>query len=128
VVGVVPTALLVTAMLGGFAVALAAVIAMAHVLGGRIEDVRADTIGIREQVVGLREELHSEVAGLRGEMHAEVASLRGELHSDFAVLRGEMMGRFDGLDRRLDGVHEELTTVRADFAAVDARMTTLEQR
>jgi len=38
----VPTELLATAMAGGFAIALTAVLAMAGVLGSRISDLRSD--------------------------------------------------------------------------------------
>ena len=47
-----PTELLVTAMVGGFAIALTAVVAMAGVLNSRIGDVRAEVRDLRGDVNG----------------------------------------------------------------------------
>ena len=97
-VDVVPTELLVTAMIGGFAVALTAVLAMAGLLSSRIGDVRAD------------------VRDLRGEF--------GELRGEFGGLRGE----FGGLRHEFGAVRDEMVTVRAALGAVEQRLTTLERR
>jgi len=75
---VVPTELLVTAMIGAFAIALTAVLATVRLLASRIDDVRADVQDLRGDVNGV--------------------------------------------------IHDDLTAVRASLGAIDARLTTLEQR
>jgi hypothetical protein len=84
----VPTGLLVTAMAGGFAVAVTAVLGVVTVLGHRIGDV-----------------------------HSEVQSLRSDVGR-----------RFEGVDRSLADVRDEMVTIRASLGAIDARLSTLEDR
>ncbi len=73
----VSTRLLVTAMGGGFALALTAIIATVTVLGGRLDD-------LREDVRGLRGELGAEIGALRGELHSEIDSLRDDMRETLA--------------------------------------------
>ncbi|MEJ5866223.1 hypothetical protein WDV85_00545 [Pseudokineococcus sp. 5B2Z-1] len=78
----VPTSLLVTAMIGGFAVALTAVLAVVGVLGSRLTDLRADMTGRFDGVdrrfdgVDRRvERLEERVGGVEEQMTAVRASL-----------------------------------------------------
>ena len=52
----VPTELLVTAMVGGLAIALTSVVAMAGVLSNRVGDVRGEVSGLRADFGELRAE------------------------------------------------------------------------
>jgi hypothetical protein len=112
----VPTELLVTAMIGGFAIALTAVIAMAKVLGDRIADVRADLQGFRSEVALRFDSVEQRFTGVDGRFTGIEDRFTG------------MERRFTGVEDRLQLVQDELVTVRAALGGIDARLTTLEQR
>jgi hypothetical protein len=67
-----------------------------------------DVLRVRQEVEGLRQELHQEVAGLRQELHQEVAGLRQELHQESAGLRKEMVEMRHGLELKIEILRGEL--------------------
>jgi len=97
----VPTELLVTAMVGSFAVAVTAVIAMAGVLSSRIGDVNDRFDDVRD----------------------DIRDLRGDVNARF----DGMEVRFATIEGRMGGMADELVTVRASLGAIDACLTPLER-
>ena len=97
----VPTELLVTAMVGGFVVALSAVLAMAGVLGSRIGDVRGDLSDVRADLRDVRAEVNGRFDGL------EV--------------------RFAAIDHRIGALTDEFVTVRVSLGVIDSRLSALER-
>ena len=71
---VVPTELLVTAMLGGFAIAMTAIVALTNVLSSRIGDVREEVRDLRGDFGGVRDELVTVRAAL-GAIEARLSTL-----------------------------------------------------
>ena len=67
---------------------------IAAVIGEAVAPGRDDVMALREDVAGLRTELHDGLAGLREDMgalrtelHDEVGALRTELHDEVGALR-----------------------------------------
>ncbi len=98
---------------------------IAAVIGEAVAPGRDDVMALREDVAGLRTELHDGLAALRTELHDEVASLRedmaalrAEVREDIAALRGE-------LREGLQSMRTEMQAMRADFQS-DMRTLTLQ--
>ena len=83
----VPTEVLVTAMAGGFAVALTAILATVHVVGSRIDDLRTD--------------MNERFAGVDGRFNS-VESRLDDMHDDLAAVSAAL----GGVDARLDTLEQ----------------------
>lgn len=97
----VPTEVLVTAMAGGFAVALTAILATVHVVGSRIDDLRTD--------------MNERFAGVDGRFNS-VESRFDSVDSRFDSVDSRFNSvdsRFTALQSRLDDMHDDLAAVRA---------------
>ena len=83
---------------------------IAAVIGEAVAPGRDDVMALREDVGGLRTELHDEVGALR----ADMAVLRGELREGLQSMRTEMQA-----------MRTEMQAMRADFQS-DMRTLTLQ--
>ncbi len=70
---------------------------------------RQDVSGLRTEVNGLRNDLHSEINGLRNDLHSETNSLRSEMNS------------------RFDSIQRDMREFYAEQARHDVRLTRIEQ-
>jgi hypothetical protein len=148
---VVPTELLVTAMVGGFAIALTAVLATVRVLGARIGDVRDELHGIRQDFSARFDGVDSRFTSIDSRFDGvdsrftsidsrfdsvdsrftSIDSRFTDMDTRFTAIDSrftDMDTRFTGIESRIAGLQDDMVTVRASLAAIDARLSTLEDR
>lgn len=53
-------------------------------------ELHTEIAGLRTEIAGVRDELHTGMAGLRTELHTEIAGLRIEVHTGMAGVRTEL--------------------------------------
>ena len=63
---------------------------IAAVIGEAVAPGRDDVMALRDDVAGLRTDLHDGLAGLRTDLHDGLAGLRGELHHEVGALRADI--------------------------------------
>ena len=102
--------------IGGFA--LAVIISGQGLLFSAILDLKDDIGGLRTemhtQVGGLRAEMQAQIGGLRAEMQAQIGGLRAEMHTQVGGLRAEMQAQIGGLRAEMQA---QIGDLRAEMQA-----------
>jgi len=94
------------------------------------DHVSADIRGLRQEITGLRTEVHSEMSSLRDEMKGDFGTFRTASSGDFGAFRTEMKGDFAAFRSEMNGefaafrteVGEEIRELRSMVVRVGGGM------
>ena len=67
-------------------------------------------LGLKDDIGGLRADMHAQIGVLRGEMHEQIGVLRGEMHEQIGMLRGEMQKQNGMLRADMQELRVEMQT------------------
>ena len=69
---------------------------------------------LQTEMTGMKSELREGIAGVRTELREEISGVRSELQS----FRIEVNDRFDAVEKKQDGMREQLVTVAEDVTTI----------